>query len=101
VDHVRSDLISRGPVLVKDDPLVENLTEKVAVMTGLVEEARAPIKVLPPRLKNLQDYLGQVANESNQWKDLHASRKNRMVIVSNHVLYITKKLIIKKEYHQN
>ena len=36
MEHVRSDLISRGPVLVKDDPLVENLTEKVAVMTGLV-----------------------------------------------------------------
>jgi hypothetical protein len=70
-------------------------------VSNQVEEARAPIKVLPPRLKNLQDYLGQVANESNQWKDLHASRKNRMVIVSNHILYITMKFIIKKEYHQN
>ena len=44
-----------------------------------VEEARAPIQILPPRLKSLQDYLGQISNESNEWKDLHQSRKNRLV----------------------
>jgi hypothetical protein len=47
-----------------------------------VEEARAPIQVLPPRLKSLQDYLGQVRSESDQWKDLHQSRKNRQVCFS-------------------
>jgi hypothetical protein len=48
-------------------------------MSGLVEEASAPLSVVPPRLKNLQEYLGQVKEESSQWKDLHMTRKNRQV----------------------
>ncbi len=76
---MRTSLISRGPVLVKDDPLVGKLSDKVSIMSGLVEEASAPLSVVPPRLKNLQEYLGQVKEESSQWKDLHMTRKNRQV----------------------
>ena len=76
---MRTSLIRRGPVLVKDDPVVGKLSDKLSIMSGLVEEASAQVKVLPPRLKNLQEYLGQVKEESSQWKDLHLTRKNRQV----------------------
>lgn len=92
VEHVRTSLIKRGPVLVKDDPVVGKLSEKVSIMSGLVEEASAPLKVLPPRLKNLQEYLGQVKEESSQWKDLHLARKNRQTSSRTHL-----KMVIKGE----
>jgi hypothetical protein len=44
-----------------------------------MEEARTPVTILPPRLKSLQDYMSLVTSESQQWKDLHLARKNRLV----------------------
>ena len=58
---------------------LEDLTLDHIFVTKQVEEARAPIQILPPRLKSLQDYLGQISSESNEWKDLHLARKNRLV----------------------
>lgn len=54
-----------------------------------VQEASAPVQVLPPRLKNLQDYHEQINNESNQWKDLHLTRKNRQVAFLQDVGLVT------------
>ena len=40
-------------------------------------EQKKPQKIMPPRLKKLTEALNLATNESDQWKELHHSRKNQ------------------------
>ena len=73
-DFVRNQL-SQKP-LIKHETLLK-VKEKIGEMT-LECKKQKPQKIIPPRLKKLQNYLDCANKEAEEWKSLHHSRKNKV-----------------------
>ncbi len=72
-DHIRSKVGGR-PLI--DAELLTKLKESASKMAKCGDK-HEPAKIIPPRLKCLNDIVKSKETESNEWKDLHHSRKNK------------------------
>jgi len=74
VDHIRNEM-ARKPISVKHENLM-SVKDMIGQMAKECEQKK-PQKIMPPRLKKLTEALNLATNESDQWKELHHSRKNQ------------------------
>jgi len=67
--------MGRKPISIKHENLM-SVKDMIGQMAKECEQKK-PQKIMPPRLKKLTEALNLATSESDQWKELHHSRKNQ------------------------
>lgn len=75
VDHIRNAFAGR-PVMMRNQTLMD-CKESIGSMMKECQDGRKPAKIIPPRLKKLNDVLDKVTAETEEWKALLHSRKTK------------------------
>ena len=77
VDHIRNTLANKP--IIKHETLIyskENINQMTSEAKKVIDKTKGPQKIIPPRLKKLNEALDKATKESDEWKELHHQRKN-------------------------